>query len=105
MHKRSSWTWIGALLLALAFSCITPHRVHAYAWMIRHDYTGCATCHADPSGAGLLTECARPQGDLLLRMRYARPNTDEPDSSAGFVGGVVTPPEWLLLGGDARGMG
>ena len=38
--------------------------------MIRHDYTGCATCHADPSGGGLLTLYGRAQSDLLLRMRY-----------------------------------
>lgn len=105
MTNRFTWKWISALCIASTYFAIAPHHVHAYAWMIRHDYTGCATCHADPSGGGLLTEYGRAQGDLLLRMRYGRPNTEEPDSTAGFAGGLVTPPEWLLLGGDVRGMG
>lgn len=91
----------GVILVGL----IAPPRVHAYAWMIRHDYTGCATCHTDPSGAGLLTPYGRAQSDLLLRMRYGASNEGEADASSGFLLGAVAPPEWLNLGGDARGLG
>ena len=74
----------------------------AYAWMIRHDYTGCNQCHADSSGGGLLTEYGRAQSDFLLRMRYGAPESYEPPRSAEFLLGVVKLPESLLLGGDVR---
>lgn len=75
----------------------------AYAWMIRHDYTGCNQCHADPSGGGgLLTEYGRAQSDFLLRMRYGAPESYEPPRSAEFLFGVAKLPENLLLGGDVR---
>jgi hypothetical protein len=74
----------------------------AYAWMIRHDYTGCNQCHADPSGGGLLTEYGRAQSDFLLRMRYGAPESYEPPRSAEFLFGVMKLPETLLLGGDVR---
>ena len=74
----------------------------AYAWMIRHDYTSCNQCHADPSGGGLLTEYGRAQSDFLLRMRYGAPESYEPPRTAEFLFGVVKLPESLLLGGDVR---
>jgi hypothetical protein len=74
----------------------------AYAWMIRHDYTGCNQCHADPSGGGLLTDYGRAQSDFLLRMRYGAPESYEPPRSAEFLFGVVKLPESVLLGGDVR---
>lgn len=58
------------LLCVVAFT----KQASAYPWMIRHDYSGCTTCHADPSGGELLTEYGRAQGDLLLRMRYGQDN-------------------------------
>lgn len=58
----------------------------AYAWMIKHGYGGCATCHADPSGGELLTRYGRAQSDLVLRMRYGRDDVSaqasESDSDA-----------------------
>jgi hypothetical protein len=166
------------VLLALAFglslfSWVSP--ASAYAWMIRHGYGGCTTCHADPSGGELLTKYGRVQGDLILRMRYgkdsisaesstagegetesfdrlddfdddraaegkhafqlddvedldaegggaperdrkpsaraanqaatepqAAESSDAPSDSAGFLWGLVEPPDWLLLGGSYR---
>ena len=39
-----------------AFVCIAlSQRAEAYPWMIRHGYTNCSGCHADPSGGELLT--------------------------------------------------
>jgi hypothetical protein len=69
--------------------------------MIRHDYTGCVNCHADPSGGGLLTEYGRAQGELLLRTQYGAP-VEEPGKLADFLFGAFTLPEPLLLGGDVR---
>jgi hypothetical protein len=94
----------GWVVIAAIFFLITcwVKPADAYAWMIRHDYTGCNQCHADPSGGGLLTEYGRAQSDFLLRMRYGAPESYEPPRSAEFLFGVVKLPETLLLGGDVR---
>ena len=70
--------------------------------MIRHDYTGCVTCHADPSGGGLLTPYGRAQSDVLLRMHYTGGDVEEPGKTAGTAWGLVNPPDWLLAGGSFR---
>jgi len=93
------WSVIAALFL-LVMCWARP--AEAYAWMIRHDYTGCNQCHADPSGGGLLTEYGRAQSDFLLRMRYGAPESYEPPRSADFLFGPIKLPESLLLGGDVR---
>lgn len=97
---------LGVLCGALvATALLYPRTAHAYAWMVRHDYTACATCHVDPSGGGLLTQYGRAQSDLLLRTRYAPPG-DEPDESSKALWGLVdVPTEWLNVGGSFRGMG
>ena len=74
----------------------------AYPWMIRHEYAGCATCHADPSGGGLLTAYGRAQGELLLRTRYVGDANEEAGDVAKFLFGAVDLPDSLLLGGDFR---
>ncbi|WP_394829146.1 hypothetical protein [Pendulispora albinea] len=79
---------------------------HAYAWMIRHEYTSCAQCHADPSGGSLLTPYGRAQGEILLQSQYTRRAEDaEPTKLKDFLWGLVPVPEpTLLLGGDVRNM-
>lgn len=93
-----------ALVAVVLLSLFIPRRAEAYTWMIRHEYGGCGACHADPSGGGPLTEYGRAQGDTLLRMHYGA-SSDEVPKSAGFLFGLVTPPDWLLAGGDARVLG
>jgi hypothetical protein len=92
-----------SLLLAVAS---WSGRARAYAWMIRHDYTGCNQCHADPSGGGLLTEYGRAQGEVLLRSHYGGQGDasaeEEPGRLKDFLFGVVPLPESVLLGGDYR---
>jgi hypothetical protein len=91
--------FVGALVALAALSHST--RAQAYPWMIRHEYTACVPCHADPSGGGLLTEYGRAQGETLLRTHYgAAP--EEAGRAAEFLFGAVNLPDWLLLGGDAR---
>jgi hypothetical protein len=70
--------------------------------MIRHEYQGCVPCHADPTGAGLLTEYGRAMGENVLRTRYGSKPPDEAPGYARFLFGVPTP-DWLLLGGSLRG--
>ncbi|MBI2393348.1 MAG: hypothetical protein HYV09_27440 [Deltaproteobacteria bacterium] len=88
-------------LLVLA----SAREARAYPWMVRHAYTGCAMCHADPTGGGVLTEYGRAQGDLLLRTKYRKvPEGEEgePSKTAGFLWGALDTPEWLSLGGSVR---
>ncbi len=73
--------------------------------MIRHEYTACGMCHADPSGAGILTSYGRAQGEILLRTQYSNTESEEdPAKLGGFAFGLVTLPEWLQVQGDLRGM-
>ena len=93
-------------LIAFAVLSLAASRADAYPWMIRHEYTGCAICHGDPTGGGVLTAYGRAQGDLLLRTRYRTPKpgeeAGEPSSTSGFLWGAFEPPEWLLAGGSFR---
>lgn len=93
---------IACIVFLTALLCV--REAWAYPWMIRHGYTGCATCHADPSGgAGLLTPYGRAQGELVLRTRYGAQSEDEdPGRAAEFLFGVVPTPEPLLMGGSIR---
>jgi len=87
------------------FCCVVlcSRSAAAYPWMIRHGYAGCAVCHADPSGGGLLTPYGRAQGDLLLHTHYSSVEKDD-ESAANFLFGAVPLPDSLLLGGDVRGL-
>ncbi|HVW23782.1 MAG TPA: hypothetical protein VHC69_00330 [Polyangiaceae bacterium] len=92
-----------AVALALLGPLATPKTARAYTWMIRHGYTTCQPCHADPSGSGPLTAYGRAQGDLLLRTRYgASSEEEEPSRAAGLLWGAVDLPENLRFGGDVR---
>lgn len=104
MLERRAWgralrllSWV-SVFAAFLFS---SRAASAYPWMIRHEYQGCVPCHADPSGAGILTEYGRAQGDLILRMRYGAPPPEEASPTARFLWGVPLP-EWLLLEGSLR---
>jgi len=91
--------WLAFVLVSFAW---IPS-ASAYAWMVRHGYTACAMCHADPSGGGLLTPYGRAQGSLLLATRFG--GDDEAAARLGeFLFGAVHLPEEVLLGGAARGM-
>ena len=90
------------MLFGAAF--VAPRSAQAYPWMIRHEYTGCQTCHVDPSGGGVLTAYGAVQGDVLLRTRYGASNPDDENASAGFLWGAVKPPAWFLPSGAIRTM-
>src|SRR5580700_3676575 len=101
MLDRRAWARVARLLPALAVAlaiAFGAQRASAYPWMIRHEYQGCVPCHADPSGAGLLTEYGRAMAENVMRTRYGSPPTDEPPVYARFLFGIPTP-DWLLLGG------
>ncbi|HSC88765.1 MAG TPA: hypothetical protein VLC09_15895 [Polyangiaceae bacterium] len=91
-------------LLVFAAILHAPRAAHAYAWMLQHGYTGCPTCHADPSGGELLTPYGRVTADLLLRMNYGSPPDDSKPPSPGVLWGAWEPPEGLLLSGSYRNL-
>jgi hypothetical protein len=92
-----------ALLLSVV---LVPRTAEAYPWMNRHGYNNCASCHSDPSGAGLLTEYGRAQSDLLLSTHYAKApegeGEGEPSRFSGALFGLAKLPSSLLLGGWIR---
>jgi hypothetical protein len=71
--------------------------------MIKHEYTGCAACHGDPSGGGVLTEYGRAQDVLVKSMSYRREPTEEAARVADFGWGLAHLPEWLLATVTYRG--
>jgi len=89
---------MGALLVTLLFSTES----WAYPWMIKHDYTGCALCHADPSGGFLLTAYGRAQQQTLLSTFGHGPEGNEVDRRSEFLMGAVSLPDWILAGGSVR---
>jgi hypothetical protein len=83
----------------LAAVVVGPGTAHAYTWMIGRGYNGCAMCHADPSGGGLLIDFGRDEAAASLRSDYGR----EPWPAAPLLG-LARPPDWLLVGASFRYM-
>jgi hypothetical protein len=101
LRWAASWAIGMIALLALA------RPASAYPWMIRYDYGSCASCHADPSGAGPLTARGRDRSGLLTLGKEPRgdaPCDAEPPVApgSGLLWGLVTPVHELRLGGDVR---
>lgn len=93
-------------LVAMVFGSVSVWETEAlaYQWMIRHGYAGCAACHVDPSGAGVLEPYGALTADVLLRTQYSEA-ADGGDGSLGeFAFGQVALPEPLRLKGDVRGL-
>lgn len=94
--------WLFSLGITIAVLLFGARDAAAYPWMIRDGYTSCITCHADPSGAGVLTPMGRRESDLTLRTRYGGPKPDSPAKSADFLFGAFEEPDGLFLGGSFR---
>lgn len=92
-----------ALFTVALFSLGGP--AYAYPWMIAHDYTGCAQCHVDPSGAGLLTDYGRALGMQLLPTGGGEASGETPGPEKDFLRGAIDLPSWLLMQADVRGLG
>jgi hypothetical protein len=79
--SRSIVVLIGLVLSSFAY----PATASAFPWMIKHGYSSCQNCHADPSGGELLTRYGRIQGHVLLQMPYAKAEpANRPSSSMDF---------------------
>src|SRR5688572_19784172 len=89
-----------AAIVAFLLTVLVGGDASAYQWMLRHGYAGCASCHTDPSGGGLLEPYGSLIANELLRTHYS---DDAEESRAGeFLGGLVPLPEPLRLKGDVR---
>jgi hypothetical protein len=93
---------LGAVVSALLLFS-SPQTAYAYPWMNRHEYPNCASCHADPSGGGLLTQYGRAQSELLLSSRYgSAAEEEEPGPFKDFAFGAFEFPDQVLLGAWVR---
>jgi hypothetical protein len=94
---------VGAALSLLLFLQAPP--AHAFHSMIRHEYSACHVCHADPSGGGILTAYGRGLAETILRTRWGKQRDDgDPGTVGNFLFGAFTLPERLLLQADVRGV-
>ena len=91
-----------SLLVVALSGFLVARPAAAYPWMIRHDYTACAQCHADPSGGGILTAYGRAQGEILLRTHYTKKQIDDPGRTAQFLFGLAKLPDAVLLEAVSR---
>jgi hypothetical protein len=103
LHRKSTrlLRTLLALSVFVASLCVSSAAA-AYPWMIRHGYSGCAPCHADPSGAGPLTAYGRTVSEVVLDSSYGRQASGTPGGSSSFLWGAVELPPELRLGGDFR---
>ncbi|QQR91135.1 MAG: hypothetical protein IPJ88_05220 [Myxococcales bacterium] len=92
--------FVGLLLSLTSFS----GKAQAYYWMVRHGYTNCANCHADPSGGSLLTAYGRAQGELLLKTHYSDKDAEDPGPGGELLFGLVDFPSSVLVGAEFRGL-
>lgn len=92
------------LLAAASFLlAAAPFDAAAFPWMVKHGYSTCAQCHADPSGAGVLTAYGRAQGEILLRTPWeTRDEEWEPGRAAQAFFGIVPLPENVNVGFSHR---
>ena len=79
------WSFLRSLLflttLGLVSSC--SGRADAYAWMIKHGFSKCGSCHTDPSGGETLTKLGRIQSEYLLSAGGT--SVEAPSPSAQFL--------------------
>lgn len=102
MPSKPLLRYVVVAALAALF-VLTSRSASAYPWMIRHEYGGCAVCHADPSGGGLLTGYGRAQSDALLSQRWGRGSTGEVSKGSAFLWNAFGDlPESVLLGAHLR---
>src|SRR5687768_13172096 len=73
--------------------------------MVKHGYTACAQCHADPSGGGVLTDYGRAQGEISLRTPWGKRDEEwEPGRASKFAFGLVPVRDGVQLGIATRRM-
>ncbi len=92
--------WFVSVTIGVVWACLSAKRANAYPWMIRYGSSGCASCHSDPSGGGVLTSSGRASSELLTRSDEA---SDPVSPASRFLWGAFRLPDSVRLGGDLRG--
>jgi hypothetical protein len=90
------------VLMILGWGLAYGGDAHAYAWMIKHGFSKCGSCHTDPSGGETLTKMGRVESEYLLSTGGT--SFDVPSDSAQFLWGLIEEPENVRLGGSYRHM-
>lgn len=86
-------------LAALVFVLAWAPAARAYPFLIGRGHAGCASCHLDPSGGGLLNEFGRLEASDSLTARHPAP----PATLQSLFGLLHdSNPDWLLTGGSLR---
>ena len=60
-------------------------RAEAYTWMIKHGYSNCGACHADPSGGELLTVYGRAMSEAFLSSKWGGGEHAEESSESAWL--------------------
>lgn len=87
-------------LLALFVGLLLPSTAHAYAWMIKHGFAKCGTCHTDPGGGETLTPMGRVQAQRLLS--FGGGGEAALRERSRFLFGALPPQDSVSLGGSYR---
>ena len=82
-----------ALVYQILFICDVATALPQY---VQYGYFGCQSCHASPTGGGVLTPYGRSIAAEKIST-WAKKDEEQP-----LHGTAGTPPEWLLLGGHFR---
>ena len=90
--RGACWLWI------LAVISLSSGRADAYAWMIKHGFSKCNSCHTDPAGGETLTPFGRFQSQHLLSMGGA--DLEEQNERSRFLFGAIGEPTDVSLGGS-----
>lgn len=64
-------------------------------YAIRNEYQACSTCHASPTGGGVLTSYGRALADEMSTFTHE-------GASNLLLGAVKDPPDQVMVGGDLR---
>jgi hypothetical protein len=100
VRRRSAILRGFLILMTLGVLLSCSGRAHAYAWMIKHGFSKCGSCHTDPSGGETLTKMGRAQSERLLS--WGGEAATAPSPSAQFLFGWMDEPESVRLGGSYR---
>lgn len=90
------------VLMILGWGFAYGEDAHAYAWMIKHGFSKCGSCHTDPSGGETLTKMGRVESEYLLSA--GGNDFDVPSDGAQFLWGLIEEPDNVRLGGSYRHM-
>ncbi len=72
-------------------------RAFSFPENLREGYPSCTSCHVSPGGGGVLTPYGRGASETFM-------STWAKEGEGKFLYGLVPLPDYLMLGGDARGV-